>query len=688
MCAAPPLLYNNCTYVVYSRRCHPHAPRLHVVRAFQPAPCNTLVANVYDAITQESGCSLGPTTTIAVLKDPLRASAPAGPTSALDKAMSFLNKYKQGASSAATAKGANSFRKSLDAANTTFDEDEMDMSFSSDSDAAGRSPGRKAPSRLKASRDEPRLEPRTGAATAGTERNFASRSLTLSGMRASGRFDTAKELGISESAGLEGPKAAVSPIGIQNRSTKSSEGVARYQADACSPSEHQSSGLRLVVNIPGESSTYGSPVKHGSGSDIESVGSVVAEALEEQTGGEDVFGGEPWLGSLNSELAISSKADPGGSSDLVNPTLEQQSGSATNLNQDSRGASGRGLAQSPPDRSAIGKVMSVDDLATVSRPQIPPNPRGRGANAEDGRGSESSERNRRSYAAEGEDDDDEEDDYGDDDFEDQDVLMESIGETAPVTEGHNTISASTTRAPSHVSCVGQSTIPARGAANNQEHGVLPRPLEAWSRPPADKEAAQSLPGTSDSHTSPRSIDWKDGRAPPGTREAWGEKSARESCAKGDKSTAPAATGGIARPLSPNTDQCRQQGDNSARGTGTEETNGGSLSRRGVLIDRSIEASNPIRPSDMKVNVIARVEAVASVEYAHDPESGLNLRSCGTQVWKRPGLPFYGKPIRKPVWYLALHARKCMVLRRYVKVHAICFLPVCDEVIEAAFFSFP
>lgn len=634
------------------------------------------MVNVYDATTQESSTpdvSLGPTTTAVLkdMKDPLRASAPAGPTSALDKAMSFLNKYKQGASKAATVKGANTSRKPLDVADTTFDEDEMDMSLSSDSDAAGRNPGRKATSSLKASRDEPGLEP---TATAGTKRDFATRSLTLSGMRSSGRFGTAKELGISESGGLDGPKAAVSPVIRNNQSTNSSERGARYHAEDGSPSENQSSGLRLVVNIPGESSTYGSPAKHEYESDIESVGSAVAEALEVRSpGGEEVSEAEPWLESLNSGLAVSSEVDPGGSSGLVSPNLEQQSVSTRNLIQDSSGVSGRGFARSPPDGSALGKVMSVNGLAAaLSRPQTSPNQGDRGINAADRGGSESSGSIRGSYAAEGaqpEYYDDDEDDYGDDDFEDQDVLMESIGETAPITEGQNTNSAPTTEAASHVSCVGQSRLRAGGAANNHEREVLSRPLQAWSMPPADKEEARSLSGTSDPGITlglraNGDIDKKDERVPSGTREAWIERSASGSCAKNEESSAPAATGGVARTPFPDTDQRQKQGDNSARGTGKEEPREGSLSKRGVLIDRSTEASNPTRPPNTEVKVIARVEAVASVEYARDPESGLNLRSCGTQVQKRPGFPCYGNTSREAAWSLRTNlplARKCMVL---------------------------
>eukprot|EP00903_Cladosiphon_okamuranus_P008131 g7831.t1 len=582
-------------------------------------------------------------TTTAVLKDtkdPLRASAPAGPTSALDKAMSFLNKYKQGASNVDKAKGAITSRKNLDVANTTIDEDQMDVSLSSDSDAVGRTSGRKATSRLKASRGEPGLEPR--AAAAGTGRDLGTRPLTLSDVRSSGRFGTAKELGISESVGLDGPKAAVSPVNIQhNRSMNNSEGGMRYHAEGVSRSEYQSSGVRLVVNIPGDSSIYDSPAKHESESNIESVGSAVAEVLEMQSPkGEEVSEAEPWLGSLNSDLGVCSETDPGGCSGLYSPNLEQQHGSARNLDQDSRGACGRGFARSPPDRSALGKVMSVNDLAkALSPPQASPNERDRGINAADGSGSEGSGRIRGSYAAEGaetEDYDDEEDDYSDDDFEDQDVLMESTGETAPITEGQDTNSAPTAGPPSHVSRVGQSRLRVDGAGNNQEREALSRPVEAWSMPPADKEDQRSLSGTPVPGTTPGpsgngDIDRRDELIPSGTMESWVERPAPGSCADNEESNAPAATGGVAGTPFPNTDQSQKQGFNSARGTGKGETRKGRLSKRGVLIDRSTEASDPIPPPDTEVKIIARVEAVASVEYARDPESGLNLRSCGTQM---------------------------------------------------------
>ncbi len=574
--------------------------------------------------------------------------------------MSFLNKYKQGASGGAAAEGVGNSKKS---ANVTqpFDEDEMDISLSSDSDAVARSPARKSPSRLKARRENLVLEPQTGNTTT-TEGNFPSRSLTLTEMRSSAQFATAKELGISEPEGLDGPKAAVSPVGFQNNRTNKSGGGSRYQADVSLPGQHSSS-LRLAVNIPGESSTYGSLVRHGSVSDVESVASAVTEALEEKIRGQgETSEGDPWLANLNCEPSSSSEVDAGGSSSLVSPTLEQQQHGSV---------SGGRFARSPRDySSALGKITSLDDLPTGSQPQFSSIPGAREGSAVGDR--DDSERSVASNhekhhtegsEAEGDEEDEEEDDYGDDDFEDQDVLTESNGEkpgdqrvvsetpfesgaqgTNPASIARKT--AETSPTDKYQSCVGQ-TKPSAGLA------VLGQPREAWSAPPSSQDTARPMPATSESGTSPEPRgNWDndrvdgaapennrslDGQAPSGTKEAWGETSARGSCTRGDGDNTSAQTevakGGASQPFIPKSGQFQHQSTstNAACETTREGASEGSVSKGGVIIDRSTEARDPIRPPDTKVKVIARAEAVASFEYTHDQERGLELRSCGTQV---------------------------------------------------------
>lgn len=559
--------------------------------------------------------------------------------------MSFLNKYKQGGSGAAPADGVDNFRKSANVAKS-FDEDDMDISLSSDSDIAARNPAQKSPSRLKARRDNPVLKAQTGKITA-PEGGSPSRSLTLTEMRSSAHFATAKELGIS------GPKAAVSPVGLQgNRSTNRGGGGARYQADV-SPPEQQSSSLRLAVSIPGESSTYGSLVRQGSDSDVESVGSAVAEALEEQIREKgEASEEEPWLGSLNSEPSSSSEVDAGGSSSLVSPTFEQQNGSG----------SGRRFARSPPDhRGALGKITSLDDLPTGSPLQIPSilgdregRAVGEGGDDESSASRSCGENSAEGSEAEG-DDDEEEDDYGDDDFEDQDVLTESNGEKPGgqrlasektfAAGGHNGNPACTALETATVSsqpCGGQ--IPSSAG-----QVILEQPREAWNAPPADEEKTRLMPTTSESGTSPgspvnRNTGRKDcavpddrlhldERAPSVKKEAWGERSPIGSYARGDGNTTSVRKegmeGGVSRSFIPTAGQCQQ----SSIGCRTTKEGGseGSVSKGGVLIDRSTEASEPSRPPDTKVKVLVRAETVASLEYTHDQERGLDLRSCGTQV---------------------------------------------------------
>lgn len=634
-------------------------------------------------------------------KSSLRASAPAASTSALDKAMSFLDKYKQGNSSAAP-------RRSMDVPSASFDEDELEISLSSDSDAPARKPARKSPSRLKASRDKPVLKPKT-ATEATPKGDPAGRSLKLTGMPSSARFATAKELGIS----LEGPKSAVSPLGLQKQnSTKNSVEGARPHDDVHLLPEAQSPGLRLAINIPGESSTHASLVRQGSDSEVESVSSAVAEALEEHIRGkEDELENESRLGSLSSELASDFDVDVGGTSGLVSPTPEQQ---------DSRETGNTGFARVAPDRTSLGKIMSFDELATVSGQQISSVPESREENGVDGGrdGREDNAGDHAKYAAAEmateDEDDDSEDDYGDDDFEDQDVLMESNGEKSreqlalsetsstmggattscfekvpsqqPISP-HGTTPASTTTVTGNVSStdtkpypvsgptgsrVSQPLAPVDGVVNNREDDTPQRPREAWSVPAVEKEETRSFPVTSYSGMSPKSCmnpakDWKDdpapennqitdGRASSGAREAWGMRSA-SGLAQGDRNNAPVTSGeeagcGVDRPHIPNAGQCQDRENKAQRVAGKGKACVGIVSKGGLLIDRSTEVRNPIRPPDSEVKMVVRAEAMASVEYAHDPESGLDLRSCGTQVRQQNGPLIDDETSREPTLLLS------------------------------------
>ncbi|CAM9743420.1 unnamed protein product [Ectocarpus fasciculatus] len=575
-----------------------------------------------------------PTPSVVDLKAPLRASAPAGPTSALDKAMSFLNKYKQGSANGAqtttAATGVGTFRKSANARSTTFDQDEMDLSLSSDSDTAGGPSRRKTPSRLKPTRDKPSLAPQE----------------SMVKVRSLAGLSTTKELEANDLGDLGRPKAAISPVGLQRHSSASrSAADARFQADAYSPSEGRTSSLRLAVTIPGESSPLSSLVRHGSDSDVESIRSAVAEVLEDQSGEEEEEEGSP---------------------DLQSPTFEKTKDNGM-VESDS------GLTRSPPGRGALGSIMSFDDLATVSGQRISPDLDDKGDDTSNGGvNRKQSAGNRGSYAAE---DEEEDDDYGDDDFEDLDLLMDSNGgisdaqqvlnkttsiEVARISSqqpisGHGTSPASPTEemvktSPNDECQVAGATAECRRFLATGEtvgdplNGAPEPPREAWSVPAAKTDVAKTLPTMAESGTSP-DTDWKDDgvmsesntrakeRAPSGAMEAWGERlgSGPSATVSDTKYLGTAATKDDGMlPCVSNTSRCRED-IIAARGKGEARTSIDSISKRGILIDRSTELHDATRPPGMKVKVVVRTEAVASVEYAHDPERGLDLRSCGTQI---------------------------------------------------------
>ncbi|CAM9553422.1 unnamed protein product [Ectocarpus sp. 8 AP-2014] len=574
-----------------------------------------------------------PTPSVVDLKAPLRASAPAGPTSALDKAMRFLNKYKQGGANGAktttAATGMGTFRKSANAQSTTFDQDDMDLSLSSDSDGAGGASRRKTPSRLKPTRDKPSLEPQEN----------------MEQVRSLAGLSTTKELEANDVGNLGRPKAAISPLGLQTHSSASrSVASAGLQADAYSPSEGRTSSLRLAVTIPGDSSPLSSLVRQGSDSDVESIRSAVAEELEDQTGGEEEEFRNP---------------------DSRSPTFEHQSGSGKKAEGNGMVESGSGFARSHPGRGALGSIMSFDDLAKVSGQRISPDLDDIEDNtSNDGVDRKQSAGNGGSYTAE--DDEEEDDDYGDDDFEDLDLLMVSNGGKSdgqqvlnastsiedPRTSPQQPISGHGTNSPNdedQCQAAGATAECRRYLATSETvgdplNGIPEPPREAWSVPAANTDKTIILPAMVESGTSPDTDGKDDGvvsesstraeeRAPSGATEAWGERLGSGPLAKvGDTislGTAAAKDDGML-PCVSNATRCREDRA-AARGTGQGGISIGSVSKRGVLIDRSTEMHDAIRPPGMEVKVVVRTEAVASVEYAHDPERGLDLRSCGTQI---------------------------------------------------------
>lgn len=627
-------------------------------------------------------------------KAPLRASAPAAPASALDKAMSFLNKYKEGGSSTPrsnTAEGANVFRRS-GAANTILDKDEMDMSLSSDSDKYLKNT-RKSPSRLKPSRE--------GVAVA-HEGGGVSRLLTEA--RSSAHFATAKELGLLDSGPLGGPKAAVSPAGLEKSKPSSGSKLnTLYQSGGYPPPDGRSAGIRGTAGISAspnagaarQSSEYDSEGEVASS--IESVKMMVpaavgdlrveARATEREQRPRDSF----------SEIRGGYGTKAQRSSGFLRQSIEQESTSLPSQHKDglrsspveeaSDVASGYSRAESTPRSS-----MPLDEFASVSDHKSPPISR-QEADGPDLGGTRSRELTRGgisvSYAEEQDEaeGDGEDDDYGDDDFEELDTLLEGGGEDAvrqplhfvaprgrdrsgdleeavlpqansralqpPQIRGmknilpDNNMENQMSEPVTAVSSVRASPLEEE-VARSPQHETIQEARQAWDDLSA--ELKRGLPATTDFGTSPEShaddntediteIAPGNNANIRGRRLGIEEKQTRRSlggcwmdAVSGPHDSEPTkrTDTGVAPFLHRNVTRDETQGASAEnRKMGATDIDG--ISKRGVLIDRSTEVHDPGRPPDMKVNTISRTSGVASVEYAHDTERGVDLRSCGTQA---------------------------------------------------------
>lgn len=591
--------------------------------------------------------------------------------------MSFLNKYSTPPTGAATKEINVATRLSGTANTNVDDEDEMDISLSSEGMDTGQTFPRKVQSRLKASGGPDELGKPFG-------QHPVSRSLT--GVRSSARFATAKELGVSELGALAGPKASVSPLGLQNQHVNTVDTAgSRFETDKHSQLEEgRVSGLLLAVNIPG-GSPDSAAVKHERGSDgevassVESIHSAVAGTLEEIRQEAQAAGSwQPQLGSACPELGSSREFDDEGSSGPISPTNEREDAILKRtLPQDKAHSSTRNDNNRGFVHTALGKVISGEHLAAVS-----------GQHAEttlsrrDGQTIDYDYSGGREGASVGyrvsivDDMGDDEDDYEDDGFEEVDGNTESA-KTLPAA-GRNGANLAGVVLRRSASCEADPTT-GRGAdgsnidsSDEGQHHVqrptpvtssVPEPLvdnsvhsgecamtrkprQVWNdlEPPGKSRAPettdsgtsplpQSMPGTSASHdngrgTSPGSNPIPPGKALLDTKQAWGGRSASESQVEDRNSAAAASTptgdmndGGVARHPLQVADEFRRETPAVVDG----------VSKKGVVIDRSAERRSPDPPPGTDVKVVRRAETVASVEYTHDPERGLNLRSCGTQV---------------------------------------------------------
>lgn len=405
----------------------------------------------------------------------LRASAPAATTtstSALDKAMSFLNKYKQGSGNVGTTGTASTTamsaaRRSSGAAAVTSlhsedEDDEIDISLSSEGNTGNIVAGAKLrrtteerPDNNGTSHDEDDMpvrdervrEVKSNAATGCIP---ASRSLT--GVRSSARFPTAKELGIIGLSGdeeLVGPKAAVSPMGWQkghaNRTSATDNAWHFNNTDNNDDTSNnrpaletaRMSSLCLAVSIPGSPHSAGlrnEGLRHTDDvNEVSTIASVESEAIlpldksrdSSQSGKRDVKGRRPrkFLSEHGGESCEEVNVE--GSSSMLSPGFYHSDNSK-------QGGQGNVVGGSLSDRhlghvckgGALDNILSFKNLVAVAGHGTKPAPRSESSNvAEGGCGDAGDNGSEEDDAEEGEDHDD--DDYGDDDFEELEATIES-----------------------------------------------------------------------------------------------------------------------------------------------------------------------------------------------------------------------------------------------------------------------
>lgn len=514
-----------------------------------------------------------------------RKSAPAATASALDKAMSFLQKYKKEGSSLGNQQTNHGRRWS--AANASSD----DGDISSGSDDDGGMSRKVSKSRLHPNRTPPASEPSRREESAHEGVHFGvNRSLT--DVPPSDHFATARDLGITVSDGLDQSQTAVSGVDAVRFRTGN-------QTNTCLPPEC----FRFTVTTPGSpSSGMGS---QGQGSDIDcmsSVNSIVSTIVEDIQQEEHDGRRIPC-----SDLANSGS---GGSSDIHGTKLRQEGERSKNQRDD-------------------------DSLYTIGEESIPEYSNNSIAEATgedcDGSGEEVPDG--------GEDDDS----YEDDDFEevDDDPLESSDrdldGDESIICEGNRHESdpsptpmrdndkAGTCRWKQGTSSVIR--LSNSGVQGGQELSYDGN-HKAWdqgTRATSPMFSASAKGNDPDKYHEVLATSNCGQNNLPATKEAWVVKG-RVASPSAPVTAALIATQCFA--VSSSQKQVLDGGglDRAQQALASAE----SMSKGGVRIDRSAEVRSPQRPPHSTIKTICS-NAVASVEFAHDPGRGLDLRSIGTQV---------------------------------------------------------
>lgn len=525
-------------------------------------------------------------TAVIGVDDTRRKSAPPATASALDKAMSFLQKYKKEGSTLGNEQTNNGRRWS--AANASSDDEDISL----DSENDNKMSRKVAKSRLKPNRTPPAPEPSRREESAHNGAHFgANRSLT--DVPPSNHFATAKDLGITVSDRLDQAQTAVS--GIDTVGFRVGD-----QTNTCLPQEC----LRFTVITPGSPSSdmVGQGQGQGHGSDIDCMSSVksmistiVEDIQPEEHGGRRIS---------CSDLASSGEIDARESSNRNGTKLGQEGERPTDQREDD------------------------DSLYTIGEEYIPE------ATGDDcGSSGE--------QVPDGREDDDS---YEDDDFEEVDdnplersdrdldgdgsVIckgnrQERDPSPTPMRDDSKAGTCSRWRQGTS-SVIRPSNLGVQGRQDLSYDGTH-QACDQGTRATSPFVSASTKGNDSDKHHEVLATSNCDQNNLPATKEAW--------VVEGRVATPPAYMAAALTATQYNAESSGQKqaldGDRLDRAQQALDS-AESVSKRGVRIDRSAEVRSPQRPPHSAIKTICS-NAVASLEFAHDPGRGLDLRSIGTQV---------------------------------------------------------
>lgn len=624
--------------------------------------------------------------------DDVQASSPAT-TSALDKAMGFLNKYKK-SDVRSLQKTATATSSALSRSGTAIDHsdgDVVDISSSSSGDEAARFLGERK--QILEHEDAPRA--RAGKDKMPIDGDVTDHSPPTS-VRSALCFPPAEELDTAISRPLDGRQVAASLFGLQLASNlltaDTSHGTMGSPAKKIDASTVGSTVNRPGSPRPGIGSERRPDVEQAS-----SNASVTSEIFEQSEKALEHDEGVSQSSNVSFDECSSSNLLLEDSLLLSRRTtgdsaIENRKSGDTGRYENHKRVGERSDQTHDHEQPQLAQDVNLSFRSLVEHTaerlaSLPP-PEGAESADEASKDTESGEVQPKTelLQPDNDDEDEDDDDYSDDEFEDLegapdyqekdtgttswDVVQKPIeqhGENAPDSvrpagmrlaagkplgqrdEGSRPNFTNQQKSPRNTSTFGKSIAPAYHPLKAQGREIR----QAWSETSSEREP--TMVQTTNSATCPtKNLDSpthtcttanaiqdlpfdchssNHGHKRCGVAQAWGEGSPFTANKHEDDTCGPTERENLGNTVSGNVDTQipRRSSKENIRSSKVmvKDENRNAICR--VPIDRSEEVKCPERPLESDVRVMTRAETVATIEYACDPERGIEFRSFGTQV---------------------------------------------------------